>query len=1214
MTRLKALELFGFKSFADRTRFEFPEGITVVVGPNGSGKSNVVDAFKWVLGEQSVRSLRGRDMTDVIFAGSVSRKPLNAAETSLIFDNSARQLPVDADDVQITRRVYRSGESEYLVNGVVSRLRDIRELFSGTGAATEAYSVIEQGRVDALLVASGKDRRAVFEEAAGITRSRARRTEALRRLERAEQNRQRLADIVGEVSSRLETVKHQAARARRYQQLTDRLRRLRLTAATGDLAEADAAVAGVEAVLMDLAERLAAAEAEAAATSARLATLEERHRELVPELAALHDRSARDRQAAAAAEATLSLLRQRRRELDADAERVAADLRAAITRERAATGALTVALTHVAALEREYDRLDVALTARERAAAGSHESLSTLRERLAERMSGTGEIERRLHRAEAELDRAMLRADEARRVADGRRAAVVDAQEHLARLVEAAAGRDGALAALEQRVRHTADETERIESMLRERATLVDAAWKDLATWRAKLEACRERRSVLEEIVGRHEGLSEAARMLLSGGGVVIPGLRGIVGELIDAPLEWAALVDLALGPSAQGVVVDSMDEVIRWFRLWVDTPSAQAVLGKGGRISFLADQAAARSPSVVDLSGHPGVIGRLDSLVAADAAGDGSGAAVRRLLARVWVVETVEHGAALIREAPAGTTVVTRDGQSLSADGAFEVGSPAGALGLVARRSELRALRDRDDELTRTAAAAEARIRMLQAEVGDLGQTLRGLQSRRQQETETLASTRAEAARLGRDCEAARRAIDAAETAALEAERAAAARVHDQDDAHVVAERFRLDLSVAKAEAAAIAAALEELDRDRGAVLTEINQLNVARASCAERLAAGREACETRRGESNAAAEQVADVRERLRAAERRQGGFDLEVLGAGSVFAETTLAAEQSASMLAELAAARDKVAADRQETTSLVERCRGAKAALGEMIHARELEAGELRHRRNRILERIRDEYDIDLEAELRAGTAPAAPADGETMPTERGEIEAEIEVLRRRLATMTSVNLEALAEAEALAQRLADLESQLTDVTEAKQSIEQLIARIDDESRRLLAETIETVRGYFRELFGRLFGGGHADIVVDPDIDLLETTVEIVARPPGKEPRSISLLSGGEKTMTCVALLLAIFRSRPSPFCVLDEVDAALDEANVDRFVGGLRDFLSSTQFIIVTHSKKTMAAADTLYGVTMEESGVSKRVSVRFDSTATQAVTRAAKAA
>jgi chromosome segregation protein len=307
--------------------------------------------------------------------------------------------------------------------------------------------------------------------------------------------------------------------------------------------------------------------------------------------------------------------------------------------------------------------------------------------------------------------------------------------------------------------------------------------------------------------------------------------------------------------------------------------------------------------------------------------------------------------------------------------------------------------------------------------------------------------------------------------------------------------------------------------------------------------------------------------------------------------------------------------------------LEEARAEAARLAETIHAHELEAGDARHRRVRIIERIRDDYDIAIEElvtheaepplSVPAASEPAAAGDlaeAAVIPADRGELDAEIETLRRKLASMTSVNMEALAEAEALTERLTGLQTQLTDVTNAKLAIEQLVARIDDESRRLLGETIETVRGHFRELFERLFGGGQADIVLEPGVDLLETSVEIVSRPPGKEPRSISLLSGGEKTMTCVALLLAIFRSRPSPFCVLDEVDAALDEANVDRFAGVLRDFLSSTQFIVVTHSKKTMAAADTLYGVTQEESGVSKRISVRFESSAATVARPAKKAA
>jgi len=1213
MTRLKALELFGFKSFADRTRFEFPEGITVVVGPNGSGKSNVVDAIKWVLGEQSVRSLRGRDMTDVIFAGSVSRKPLNAAETSLIFDNGGRRLPIDADDVQITRRVYRSGESEYLVNGEVSRLRDIRELFSGTGAATEAYSVIEQGRVDALLVASGRDRRSVFEEAAGITRFRARRSEALRRLERAEQNRQRLADIVGEVSSRLETVKHQAARARRHRQLTDRLRLLRLSAATADLGEADTAVARVDATLADARDRFVTAEAEASVTAETSCRLEAQCRDLEPRLASAHERLAHHRQALAAAETTLVMLRRRQTELDADAAQRREQTRAATVRERAAAAALDAAVAQADAVAAQFESLATALTAREAAVAGSRESAAALRGRLREQRDAVSELERRLQRLEADVDRVTEQAEESRRVADEATAAVTGAREHHARLAEAVAGRDGALGALEARFASTTHELERHESMLREHGSLLETAWHELASWQAKLEACRERRRLLEEITDRHESLSEAARALLRPDGPTVPGLCGVVGDLIDAPLEWAALVDAVLGPTAQGIVVRSLDEAIHWFALWQDTPSAAEVLGKGGRIPFLV---AGRPPAVcdTDLSGHAGVIGRLADLVIAGQPDSPQACLVHLLLDHVWVVERLDHARELVRRAPAGTIAVTASGVCLSTAGTFEVGMPGATPGMVARRSELKALRDRDAELTATTTDAENRIRGLRAGITQLQQDIRRLQSRRQQEAETMASARAEAEALVRDCAAAQSRIAVAETAAVEAERRAAGLTRALGETLAAGRRLRGDLEAARTEEGRTAAALDALDRDRGDVLSELNRLHVEQATCAERLAAGRELIETRKVSQRSCAEEVAEARGQEAASVRRREAFDLELLAAGAALAEEAVEAERAARSLADLSAHRDRLTIERQAAMTASERARAEMLSLGEAIHARELEAGETRHRRARILERIRDDYDIDLEAEMRAGSAVPAPPEGETVPADRAELEAEIELVRRKLGGLSSVNLEALTEADALAERLATLSAQLDDVTNAKQAIERLIAQIDEESRRLLGETIETVRGYFRELFERLFAGGQADIVLDPDVDLLETSVEIVARPPGKEPRSISLLSGGEKTMTCVALLLAIFRSRPSPFCVLDEVDAALDEANVDRFVGVLRDFLSSTQFIVVTHSKKTMAAADTLYGVTMEESGVSKRVSVRFESTVAQTGVRPARAA
>ena len=1201
MTRLKALELFGFKSFADRTRFEFPDGITVVVGPNGSGKSNVVDAIKWVLGEQSVRSLRGRDMTDVIFAGSVSRKPLGSAETTLVFDNSDRRLPVEADEVQIGRRVYRSGESEYLINGDVCRLKDVRDLFSGTGAATEAYSVIEQGRVDALLVASGKDRRAVFEEAAGITRFRARRAEALRRLERAEQNRQRLADIVGEVAARLETVRHQAARARRWRQMTDRLRALRIVAAREDLAEADAAVAAVEGALALLHEAAAAAESAAVRAAAEATARADEERAIGPEVDRLQAVLAQCREQAAAAAARRQPLRRRVDEQEAEVARVEGESRDAAGRLRHAAARALDTDARAAALGAEVASLVGRLEECERVAAGSHGDVAAARQRLVEIATRADGVARTRQRLLIESDRADTRADEARHAAAESRTGIDAARRRVAAAEEALAAREGNHGALVRRMDGTSAEIAAAEEELRARTTALETSWRGLAGWQAKLEACRERKHVIEEIASRHEGLAEAARRLLADAGADA-GVRGVVGESVDAPLEWAGLVDVALGAAAQDIAVESSERFLAWLEAWIAGGAGGAVLAGGGRIGIVADGPAAdTAPAGVPDPG-PGLVGRLDRLVAGDAGPQLPGPA-GRILERTWVVESFADARRLAALHP-DTLFVSRDGRACRG-GRMEIGTAAAASGLVTRRAELKALGERHDELaSRVAAHAEAVTRGQEA-IAAAGTAVRQLQARRQQEAEAIAEGRADAARLGRERAIAAEALAAAEGGLVEAERrlTEAVRLRGAIDAQLAeAERERGAL---EEERRAAEGTISDIDRSRGSLAEEIQRLRILIATGRERhdraeeeRAARHHDLAERRTADAAAHARVADVRSRLHEAE-------LEWLAAGAAFAEASWAAERAEEKLEARLARQAAVRTAAAGAVAAAEAARSEGAGIGERIHARELEAGEARHRRVRIVERIRDEYDIDI-ASLPAGDAAlAAGADGtagEPVPAERPELDAAIEELRRKLATMTTVNLEALAESEQLAERLAGLEAQLADVTGAKQAIEQLIARIDEESRRLLAETFETVRGHFRTLFERVFGGGQADILLEPGVDVLETAVEIVARPPGKEPRSISLLSGGEKTMTCVALLLAIFRSRPSPFCVLDEVDAALDEANVDRFVGVLREF-TNTQIIVVTHRKATMAAADTLYGVTMEESGVSKRVSVRFETAA-----------
>ena len=1219
MTRLIALELFGFKSFADRTRFDFPAGVTAVVGPNGSGKSNVVDAIKWVLGEQSVRSLRGRDMTDVIFAGSGGRKPLNAAEVSLVFDNAAAALPVDAPEVRITRRVYRSGESEYLVNGEPTRLRDIREVFSGTGAATEAYSVIEQGRVDALLVASGRDRRAVFEEAAGITRFRARRTEALRRLERSEQNRQRLADIVGEVSSRLETVKHQAARARRWQQMTDRLRSLRLAAAAADLAEVDAAVGRVDAALAEARQQHALAEDAAATASTAAASLATAEASLLPGLDSIRTALATDKERAAAAEATLTALRARHRDTQTDLARAEEDERRAARDRRSAAAATAAAASAVHAIETETAGLAERLAACEQAAAGSHRHAADAKQLVTDRAAAVDELEQHRRRLQSDVDRTSARVDEAHRLADSWRTRINSLEAQIARMLESAATWEGTIATLTRRLAEADGELESLDFTHRERSQAVNAAWQTLAGWQAKLEACRERRTMLAEMVERQEGFSDAARRLLAAESpqATVPGLQGPLADLIDADVTWAPLVDLVLGPLAQSLVVKSLEELVEWQASWSATPESRNVLAAGGRIGFVT-AAHVRPAASFAADGLPGVIGRLDRLACPqDAADESAASLVSRLLGRVWVVERLADAAPMVADAPAGLLFVTPTGECLSADGVVELGQPGSASGAVARRSEMRALEQRHDELERTVAAATDAVGELQAELASVRRDIQDAQARRQQAAERIASSRAELERTTREQAGSRVALADMEASLRSAEHQAVALAAARDAAIEASGTCDARIAEARELLARARADIDNLDRSRGEVLDEIHRLRIAQATGGERLLRGRDAVADRLADEQASEDDLAAARLRAVDARSRLASFDLDLLAASATHAEAMVAAERSAAVLTQLSADQERLASERRDAQAALEEARASSARLAETIHAHELAAGEAGHRRSFIIERIRDDYDVSIEEIAAAGPTASAGEESSAvseLPADRAEVDSEIESLRKKLASMTSVNMEALAEAEALTERLGSLESQLTDVTNAKLAIEQLVSRIDDESRRLLGETIETVRGHFRELFERLFGGGQADIVLEPGVDLLETSVEIVSRPPGKEPRSISLLSGGEKTMTCVALLLAIFRSRPSPFCVLDEVDAALDEANVDRFAGVLRDFLSSTQFIVVTHSKKTMAAADTLYGVTMEESGVSKRVSVRFEATAAAAARPARKAA
>jgi len=1182
---LKALELIGFKSFAEKARFEFPRGITVIVGPNGSGKSNVVDAIKWVLGEQSVKSLRGKEMADVIFNGSGSRRGLNSAEITLTFDNSSHLFPVDTPEVHITRRVYRSGEGEYLINRNPARLRDIRDLLTGTGLGTHAYSVIEQGKVDVLLQSSPRERRLIFEEAAGISRFKARKIESLRRLERVEQNLLRLSDIVDEVDSRLRSVRLQAGKARRYKQYTDRLQELRTQVAMVDWQRLSEQLAQFDAELQSLVDQRDAAGAQAEALGAQSLQMDNEVGEINEAVHQAEAGIAENRERIASVESTIDHQRAQAADLEQEIARQRRRLVALSGRAGDLQHELEATDQQVHTAEEHHREITLRLGEGERELTGLIGDLDHLRgeheqHRSAhmEQVRAAAALGNRISALESQAAAAEVDRDRCRKRIEELDRQVNEVHTELERLRQTREQ----LAETLQRQQQILEAAKSDLAQLRQARA---ARQEELANLRQRHSASSERVAVLEELQRRQEGLGAGVKEVLALAKDAPEGpfgeVRGLVADLLRVSVEIAPLIEVALGQAAQHIVVGTggrlLDHLVNGSRQFA------------GRVGFVwLDKHPAEDATKVDLEGRPGVLGRADRFVEAEPA---LRPLATRLLGRVWIVERLSHALELAA-LDHGARFVTLSGELVADDGTLIAGPRHDATGLISRHSQLRALKTQLDELTATITQAEQAVARLDQQVADQRQEV----EIRETQYHLAADQLAEHRHMITAAESRRAQFDK-QQAALDTELNAAVRQHQEacdQLADLCRQRDALDRRVAdmEAELTRMVAQLERLESQRQTRDRQATQVKVELAKSEERLrnlqTRMRQFEETRQERHRA----IADSREQLAASLKRLEQSRWKVLRGESEIAELYLRKEGFARKTVAMIDRREHLRQKGSELAAEVLAVRGRIRKAEEKIHTQQLAANEIHHQRNTLADRLREDYGIEL-AELEH--EPTAE-----QQHQRDEVQEEIDDLRRKIANLGNVNLEALEELEELDDRYAKLSGQYQDLAQAKNSLEKIIDKINTDSRRLFTETLETVRGHFQTLFRDLFGGGQADIILEDDVDILESGIEIVARPPGKEPRSISLLSGGEKTLTCVALLLAIFRSRPSPFCVLDEVDAALDEANIDRFTKVLQDFLDRSQFIIVTHSKKTMTCADTIYGVTMQESGVSKQVAVRFE--------------
>jgi chromosome segregation protein len=1223
---LKSLTLRGFKSFAEKTTLDFEPGITVIVGPNGSGKSNVVDAIAWVLGEQGPKSLRGGKMQDVIFAGTGSRGALGRAEVALTIDNSAGLLPIEYSEVTVTRLLYRSGESEYALNGTPCRLLDIQELLSDTGVGRELHTVLGQNRLEDVLQGRPEDRRAAIEEAAGVYKHRRRKDKALRKLAGMEQHLVRLSDLVGELRRQLKPLQQQAETAAKAAEVAAELREVRLTLRARELA-------GVR-------ERAASLDAEEAAFATRLAELEQGHdaeeaeeQRFQAELGELEPLAGRSAEAV--------------HRLDTVRERLKGTVALAEARAR-----------HLAqALAEESDGRSVADLERE--AAEVTEELAAVQDELAATTATTTAAAAGRDRARSALhafDQAAARAERDRAAAHRREVRLASEVAGLERTIEQMEAETGRLreqaAALERRRAETADllerlRTERTDLEGQQAAGATDRRLveeqRDQRAGEARRLAAEERRVEAQRAAARARREAFEATARAAGGDALAflegAGRDGVLGPLaptLSVEPGYEAAVAAALGADADAIVVAGPAVAAGGARLLRDAGSGRAILlhppgddgdpaGDGLRPGHPGNGPEAGGPRA---NGTPLLLDRVELTGFA-------GEVARALLAGVLLAADLDEARALLDRHPE-RRVVTRAGELL-ATGRVEGGVVPEASGLAARRAA--------DEAAQAEAAAARTMDQLGAE-------LRTAQA----ELEAHERRAADAVRALRDAQAAVRRLDdrltlaSKELRGLELEAAGAAeRLHELDagraraaarltDARAELAAFkdngpagRVDgtASAAGPQAARAGAAgpafgqgvLEGTGADRDAELLRTGRPPLAdaldraeQAATAARVA-GAAVGERRRLLDRRLAELRAQAAAEAEAAERRARARAARLDGARRAGQAASAGAAALARLERSLAAAtaeRDRLAeavrAARTGLAGAVARRREATAALDEhhaVTRASDTARVEARLRAEELGKRIVEEFAIDPDEALteylpgQTRLAELPETDPRRQPST--ELRRVATALDRRLALLGRVNPLALEEFKALEERYAFLSGQLQDLKESRRDLLKVVRAVDERVREVFGQAFEDVAREFQRTFGLLFPGGDGRLVLTEPDDLLASGVEVEARPPGKRVRRLSLLSGGERSLVALAFYFAIFRARPSPFYVLDEVEAALDDVNLHRFLDLLDDAREHAQLLVVSHQRRTMEAADALYGVSMQAEGVSKVVSRRLRS-------------
>ena len=1176
---LKSLEIQGFKSFPDKTTLSFGDGITAVVGPNGSGKSNISDAVRWVLGEQSSKTLRGSKMEDVIFNGTSQRKAVGFAEVSLVIDNRGRVLDFDADDVKVTRRYYRSGESEYLLNNATVRLKDVQLLFMDTGLGRDGYSIIGQGRIDDIVASRSDERREIFEEAAGIAKYRYRKNEAERRLKSAEENLLRLRDILQELEERVGPLKTQSEKAKKYLEYAQEKKGLEIGVWLKTIDRSRETLRDLDARL-ELARTQYDTAGEAMnETEHELEALAEAARALEIELEALRGEVAHGEEEAVRCDGNADLVHNDREHNEENIARIRGESEQAALGHQQLEETVAAREAEIAAKQEqiaEAERRQVALAGEwetllqsneqvsgrieelNRQAAAYAAELSDIRVRAVTGESSLSEITLRLSQLTASLAEQTAQREALRTEREALHADYEKQTDTVAQLQNAARGYEMRLVSRTARL-----ETARQEA---DRLTL-------------DVEETQRRIHLLEEMERNLEGFAHSVRIVAKQAQRgELRGVRGPVSRLIHTDGAYALAIETALGGAAQHIVVDREEDAKRGIAYLKDT--------KNGRATFLP--IASIHGTVLNEKGlaeEAGFVGIASELVRTEKEYEDI---ARYLLGRVAVAEDLDYAVVIARKYGYKFRVVTLDGQVVNAGGSLSGGSHVKEAGLLSRRSEVEKLEIQRKKLAEKETQARDALKGLQQEVAAVQAELSGIQGE-------LTTAQEDSIRLEGEQTRVQGLLEAC-VAAVEAQTREIAELNAR------AEECRRSMADAEQQTAAVTQKKETVEQELASLDGGRQQLAAEREQLAERMSEQKLAVVGFHKEIEGLRAAIAELRARQadQDGNRQQMQETIAQLERHSeeLTAQEALLREQAAQLRAQARETEGRIQAlqqkrmdDEARQTALRQQNRGKREErelLGREVARLEEKCATAQKETDEILRRLYEEYELTRsEAEQQAAVIE-----------DMGLATRRLTELKNKIRALGSVNVDAIEEYREVSERYEFLNTQVQDVEVSREELLKLIGDLTVQMREMFLERFRQINAQFGEVFRDLFGGGKAELVLtDPD-DILNSGIEMHAQPPGKVILNMDALSGGEKALVATALLFAILKVTPSPFCMLDEVEAALDDVNVDRYAQYLRRMCDKTQFIVITHRRGTMEEADVLYGVTMQEQGISKLLELR----------------